>query len=109
MQFHTTSMSTAFVSNDDVVHLVVRRVNKFIEVLSGKEMDLNSTRKEKRKIDSDDNWEPSQHHQEKKFAIDFEIEVGGRIIHPHPSQCTRSTHFLFLMIVIEPLSFYINI
>ena len=55
MQFHTTSMSTAFVNNDDVVDLVVGRVNKFMEVLSAKEVDLNSTHKGKRKIDSDDN------------------------------------------------------
>ena len=85
-------MSSAFENNDDVVDLVVGRVNKSIEVLTAKEVDLNSTRKGKRKIDSDDNWEPSQDHQEKKFAIDSEIEAGGRITHPSQRRCTRSTH-----------------
>ena len=85
-------MSTAFVNNDDVVDLVVGRVNKFMEVLSTKEVDLNSTRKGKRKIDSDDNWEPSQDHQEKKFAIDSEIEASGRITHPSQHRYTCSTH-----------------
>ena len=60
MQSNTTSMSTTFVNNDDVVDLVVGRVNKFMEVLSAKEVDLNSTHKGKRRIDSDDNWKSSQ-------------------------------------------------
>ena len=38
MQSNTTSMSTAFVNNGDVVDLVVRYVNKFMEVLLAKEV-----------------------------------------------------------------------
>jgi hypothetical protein len=91
MQSNTTSMSTAFVNNDDVVDLVVGRVNKFIEVFMAKEVDMKTTRKGKRKMDSDDNWEPSQDNQEKKLAIDSEIEAGGRITHPSQRRCTRST------------------
>ena len=45
MQSNTTSMSTTFVNNGDVVDLVVGHVNKFMEVLSAKDVDLNSTRK----------------------------------------------------------------
>jgi hypothetical protein len=64
---HMHSNSSAFLNNDDQVeNLVVGRVNKFMEVLKAKQVDLKNTSKEKRKIDSDDNWEPSQDNEEKK-------------------------------------------
>ena len=53
MLANPTSMSTAFLNNEEVVGLVVGRVNKFMEVFKAKEVDLNSTRKGKRRTDSD--------------------------------------------------------
>jgi len=50
----------AFVNNDDIVDLIVARVNKFIEVFMAKMVDLKTTHNGKRKIELDDNWELSQ-------------------------------------------------
>jgi len=89
---HMHSNSSAFLNNDDqMINLVVGRVNKFMEVLKAKQVDLKNTRKGKRKIDSDDNWEPSQDNEEKKLAIDSEIEAGGRITRPSQRRFTRSS------------------
>ena len=62
-----------------------------MEVFRAKEVDLNTTRKGKRKINLDDNWEPSQDNQEKKLAIDSKIEARGRITRASQRRRTRST------------------
>lgn len=51
---------------------------------------MDRSRKGKRKIDEDDNWEPSQDNVEKKLAIDSDVEAGGRITHDCQRRCTHS-------------------
>jgi len=89
---HMHSNSSTLVNDDDVVNLVVGRVNKFMKVLMAKQVDFKTIRKGKQKMDSDDNWEPSQDNQGKKLAIDYEIEAGNRITCPSQHQCTRFPH-----------------
>jgi len=86
----TPNWATTFGETEQIVTLVVGRVEKYMEVFKAKEVDTDRSRKGKRKANEDDNWEPSQDHVEKKLAIDSEVEAGGRITHDSQRRRTRS-------------------
>ena len=78
----------SFQENDEFVKKVVGRVEKAMEILAAKRVDLGGKRKRDDGSDSDDSWESEM--RTEIAAIDREYEGGGRIARPSQRPQTRS-------------------
>ena len=78
----------SFQENDEFVKKVVGRVEKAMEILAAKRVDLGGKRKRDDGSDSDDSWESEM--RTEIAAIDREYEGGGRIARRSQRPQTRS-------------------
>ena len=75
--------------DDDSVNAMVDRVDHALRALRAQEVDLSPKRKQKRKMEDEDDYSPRAKRQ--FYIVDMEVEAGGRVVQEHREPRPRRT------------------